>query len=432
MSAKHQVVKLIEDLHSARELIATLYDSEGEGVLDSDDPVIKRQISILTNLQLLISLQGDTYYLESDFTRVIDKGLRVDTISYLNSDVGEEIAKIKHSFHQYQQSRRKGNPNTTRKYEKELIKLFIAITQRFNANADELYKRVQANYGKMDYGEDRASENKFYQDKLEALKDSYHEVDQFLDSEEFQSEPLMVNLSISYKGRTMGFFDRVGTTLKLLKDFAYRTREQEIRTEQLRALLEHIERHPTENFESTEASAHECPVFLQLTDRRATTIQIQSYPDLDNDEFELAYGDLIEKLKEPVNAVQPYEREKSAAVNTHLVTTIRQQSLADKLLIESLRKIKTTNQPISAAQMLSETDDPGVNLDYWMYYLRKSYVNNRRVGRVRLRSVVKVIPVVDVRGGYSGNALMTDVVMSPKSYSKEAMNTHFQGRLHVK
>ena len=432
MNTKHPVVKLIEDIYSSRELIATLYDCEGEGVLDNADPATKKQINKLSNLQLLISLHGDSYYLESDFTRLIDKGLRQDTISYLNSDVGNEIKKIKHVFDTYHEGKIKGQISVVRKNERELTKLFIAITQRFNTTAEELFKRVQANYGKMDYGNDRSRENQFYQDELEQLKESYHQVDKFLDAEAFQYDQLMINLSISYKGRTMGFFDKVSRTLTLLKEFAYRAREQEIRTEKLRALLDYIEMHPTDNFEDTENSVHECPVFMQMSDRMKSTIKVNSYPDIDNDAFEDAYGEMIEKIKAPTISSEPFTREVSRTTETGVIKRVREQSKADKLLISVLKSVISNDKPILASDALSNLKNSSLSLEYWLYFLRKNYSNNRRIGRRKIQTMFKIVPILDVKEGYSGNAVMKNVVISPKSYSHEAINQHYQGQFDVK
>ncbi len=432
MNSKHPVIRLIEDIYSSRELIATLYDSEGEGVLDADDPSTKRQINKLSNLQLLISLHGDSYYLESDFTRLIDKGLRQDTISYLNSDVGNEIKKINHVFDIYHDARIKGQISIVRKNERELTKLFIAITQRFNATAEELFKRVQANYGKMDYGNDRARENKFYQDELEQLKESYHQVDKFLDAEVFQNDQLMINLSISYKGRTMGFFDKVSRTLTLLKEFAYRAREQEIRTEKLRALLDHIEMHPTDNFEDTENAVLQCPVFMQMSDRMKSTIKIRSYPNIDNDDFEEAYGEMIEKISVPSLSSEPFSREPSIAKDTDLIKRVREQSRADKLLITVLKQVISSNKPILASDALSDMDQMSMSLEYWLYFLRKNYSNNRRIGRRKIRAILNIVPILDIKEGYSGNAIMKNVVICPTSYSHQAINQYYHGKFDVK
>jgi hypothetical protein len=432
VNTKHPVVRLIEDIYSSREIIATLYDSEGEGVLNTDDPATKRQINKLSNLQLLISLHGDSFYLESDFTRLIDKGLRQDTISYLNSDVGNEIKKINHVFETYKECSIKGQISGVRKNERELTKLFIAITQRFNTTAEELFKRVQANYGKMDYGTDRARENKFYQDELEQLKESYHQVDKFLDVEAFQNNPLMINLSISYKGRTMGFFDKVSRTLTLLKEFAYRAREQEIRTEKLRALLDHIETHPTDNFEETENLVHECPVFLQMSNSMRSTVPVQSYPDINNDDFEEAYGSIIEKIRVSSTISESFSREKSSTTPLDPIKRIREQSRADKLLISVMKSVVTFNKPMLASKALIHLGDTNMTLEYWLYFLRKSYSNNRRLGKRKIKTILNIVPILDLQEGYSGNAVMKNVVIAPRSFSNQVLNQHYRGQVDVK
>mgnify|MGYP000168008370 CR=1 FL=1 len=65
-----------------------------------------------------------------------------------------------------------------------------------------------------------------------------------LSSDEFKQEPLIEDLTTTFKGRTMQFFDKIGQTISLVQQFAYRERKQEQRTTLLRRLMQHLKDKP--------------------------------------------------------------------------------------------------------------------------------------------------------------------------------------------
>lgn len=431
MKNKHPVIQLIEDIHNAKEIIADLYDSESEGALDETDPSIVKQIAKLTNLQLLIPLESDTYSLDSDFSRLIDKGLRQDTISYLNTDVGSEIKKIAHVFDIYHEAKLNDRFSVANKHAKDLRRYFRALIQRFNLTADELFKRVQANYGKMSYSEDKSKENAFYQSELEQLKESYHEVTKFLESELYQNDIQMINQTATFMGRTMGFVDRVTHTLSLLKEFAYKAREQERQTEILRALLTHLESHPTETFENSEDKAVECKLFKRPSESAGGAFDIKTFPNIDNEDFEEIYGSIIEKIKTNTVRPEPHIREESDIESTLQITKKRDVSVADKLLNSLLEKVHTKAKPMLGSDALNFDANLSPSPDYWLYFLRKSFYNNKRIGnrRININKKFRIIPIMEQPEGYSGNYILKNVIIAPKGLSDEQVNKHCGGIL---
>jgi hypothetical protein len=423
MEKKHPVVALIESMYNARDLIAALYDSEDEVIIDENKKSVSSQLGQLLNLQLLIPVSENTYYLDSDFSRLIDKGLRQDTISYLNSDIGAEINKIQHVFEAYKEAVINVKTASIPRYRKELNKLFIAITQRFNNTADELFNRAQLSYGKQEYGNERILENQYYQDELERLKKSYYEVTLFLEAEQFRADPMMSDLTIILKGRTMGFFDKATRTLKLLKEFSYRVREQEIRTEKLRTLNSYLKSNPTERFDNTMQKASECDSLCM-----SSPLKITTNIDHDNSEFFDLYAHILSQLKVKPSSEERYQRQRSSCSDVDLDKVKRRTTLSEKLFLIFLEQTLTSKKAQFARNALnsfSEADE--IDPQFWIYKLLNALQTNRRIDGIRLRAKFQYKIITKKDEGYSGNVIIQDIILAPKSIDNEKMNALYQG-----
>jgi hypothetical protein len=417
MNNKHPVVSLIEKLYHSREMIAELYDADDILHFDTPDKKTENLLNTLVNAQFVVPSGTDNYSLDTDLTRIFDKGLRQDTISYLHSDIGGEINKIKQSFITYVNIAPGPYDEARRKNKRELVKLFLALSHRFNSTAEELFRRTQINFGRSDYSQSRVLENKYYIEELERLKSSYEQVTALLDADEFHQEPLIDDLVTTFKGRTMQFFDKVGQTLTLLKEFSYREREQEERTKLLRKLNRYLDDNPTLFFDDTIEAGSKLGEFAI-----PRAIDLDSTPDLLNPLHLNDYLGILEKLKNTLKPTENFKRSRSSCDTSTIPQKERFVTLSDKLLKKMIVDVLQSNKPIKASDALIRFDQ-GQELppQFWHYTVLHAFFTRRKINGHMITRYLQHKPVYAKFSDLSGNRHVKDVVIAPLKLSKELL-----------
>ncbi|GHE80175.1 hypothetical protein [Thalassotalea profundi] len=415
MVSKHPVVSLIEKLYQSRDIVAELYDADDILQLNIPDKRTQNLVNNLVNAQFIVPSGTDNYSLDTDLTRIIDKGLRQDTISYLHSDIGGEVAKIRQSFITYANIGPGTHDEVRRKNKRELIKLFLALSHRFNSTAEELFRRTQVNFGRTDYSRARALENKYYLEELEKLKSSYHEVITLLDADEFHQEALIDDLVTTFKGRTMQFFDKVGQTLSLLKAFAYRERKQEEKTKLMRRLIKHLDDNPTLLFDDTIEAGGELNEFAL-----PKAICMDSTPDLANPTHLDSYLSILEKLKKTLKPKESFKRSRSSCDTSKIPKKEHFLTLSDKLLKQMILHVLKLNKPTKASDILKYFD-PNNELppQLWNYTILHAFFTRRKVHGHAITKHLQHKPIYAEFSKLSGNRHVKDAIIAPKRLPKE-------------
>ena len=418
MEQKHPVVSLIEKLYKSRDVIASLYDADDILTIESIDKYTLNQLNSLVNAQFVVSSGADAYSLDTDLTRLFDKGLRHDTISYLHADIGGEISKIKHSFSTYTNIKPGTHVEVIRRNKRELTKLFLGLSHRFNSTAEELFRRTQINFGRTDYTQSRALENKYYLQELEKLKNSYLQVISFLDADEFKQEPLIEDLTTTFKGRTMQFFDKIGQTISLVQQFAYRERKQEQRTTLLRRLMQHLKDNPALRFDDTIESGGNEGIYAL-----PEPIQIRSAPDINNPVFIDGYLDVLAQLKLTLKPTEAFQRDRSTCDITNLDQKEQQISLADTLLKKMFVYMVKSDYALTGVQLLEILDkEKQLDPKFWNYTLLNAFFTKRKINNIKIHQYLRHKPLYEVYDGNSGNRTVKDVVIASKTLPTEVLD----------
>ena len=417
MTNKHPVVSLLEKLYQSREMIADLYDADDILQLATPDKKTRNLLNVLVNAQFVVPSGTDNYSLDTDLTRIFDKGLRQDTISYLHSDIGGEVNKIKQSFRTYINIAPGAHDEVKRKNRRELVKLFLALSHRFNSTAEELFRRTQVNFGRSDYSQSRVLENKYYLEELERLKVSYEQVIALLDADEFHQEPLIDDLITTFKGRTMQFFDKVGQTIILLKAFSYKERKQEERTKLLRRLIRHLDDNPTLRFDDTiEAGGNIGEYTIP------TPIQMASTPDFYNPKQLDGYLSILEKLKKTLKPTERFKRSRSSCSTSSIAKKEQLIALSDKLLKQLIVNVLQSRKPIKASEALRVLDSNNeLNPKFWNYTVLHAFFTRRKFNGHAITKHLQHKPIYADFSELSGNRHVIDAVIAPLKLPKEAL-----------
>ena len=420
MKDKHPVVDLIETLYKSRDLIALAYDSDFDLHFDKHNSKESQLIERLSHMQLTAIHHDDSFYLDTNLRRLIDRGLRQDTISYLDADMGSELSGLEYEFNQYNSALLKGDAKVLKTTLRELRVRFLAINQKLNNNAEELNHRTHMHYGRSDYGYERKAENIYFQDQLSKLKESYYQIMQYLENDKFINNLEVDDMVTSLKGRTLRFIDKIDQTLRILRDNAYRIRSHELRSEKLRAMHRHMHSNSTDAFEISAERACKSDYYS-----RPSPIFVMGIPDISNPDLQPHYADIISRFKQKkISNDNLFTRERSNSVKSSVKQNKLSLPSAERLLKSALIQVHNEKTALLATDLLNNSEyQEDLTIQFWLFYLLNVNRSDKRIGSQSVTDFFNFYPLKSSVGGFTGNVRIKDVIISSKNAPKSIIST---------
>lgn len=405
--AKHPVIRLIDALSGAKDILCAAYDAVDDIDVDVDT---NNRLAQLFEYQLLKRSSDEHIYLDSSFRRLLDKAFRVDTLSYLSSDISEELIFFNQEFEQYRAAVTNADLITSESKLVALKRRCRAISDSLIDNSKELEYRATYHYGQTIYGPDRIKENNYYLEQLERLRDSYSQVVKFFNEGDFSNYFEVQDCITNFRARAFDFLSRVDDTIKFLKDFQYQTRQHHHRTNKLKALANHLKSNPGDEHSIARVAAYEidyCSI--------AKPVTIKTYPDTENVLFEAKYSAIIQSIRNRQLAREnAYHRTSSGNTIISSETIELETPSAEMFFTKILKEILKTRKQVSAVEFYIQNSPSNLSLAFWLFHLI-SYVNDRTyIDTYRLDWLIKWDFKVKYDSQLNSNGTVIDCLLAPK------------------